>query len=177
MSAVIPENERSDAWIEEKVLQGVNKSLPLNKNQIKEAIELVKTGRVSDDLASAMDETLFTVSSIPAGMIDKPFALVTSPLQTIALPITAARNTGKTFLDPKNRTFRLAILAYARMNGINITEDNINDVYNLLDNPSSENLEELARGGLETIKDEYGLSDLNKALEKFKSLTERKKFT
>jgi hypothetical protein len=57
------------------------------------------------------------------------------------------------------------------MNGINITESNVNDIYNVLDNPSSDNLEELANGGLETIKEEYGLNDLSEALRKFKSLT------
>jgi hypothetical protein len=57
------------------------------------------------------------------------------------------------------------------MHGINITERNINDVYNLLDNPSSDNLEDLAKAGLDTIKEEYGFNDLNEAFQKFKSIT------
>lgn len=167
----------NDSWIYKKLLAGVNKSLPLNENQINEAITLVKTGRVKDDLKNSLDETIATFSNIPTGMLGNPFSILTSPLRTIAVPITAARNTAIIFLHPKNRTFRLAILAYARLNAINITEDNINDVYNILDNPNSENFEELAKAGLETIQDEYGLTDLNEALQKFMSLTNTDKFT
>ena len=164
-----PQND--DFWIEEKVKEGLDKSLPLNREQIKEAIKLVKTGEITDDLKSSLNEALSTVASVPTELLTNPLTIFNSPLNTIALPINAARNTAKVFVDPNNRTFRLAILAYARINGINITESNINDVYNLLDNPGFDNLEALAEGGLETIKEEYGLNDLSEAFHKYKSLT------
>lgn len=132
---------------------------------------MVKTGEITDDLKFSLIGALTTVAIVPTELLSNPLKIFTSPLNTLTLPITAARNTAKIFVEPNNRTFRLAILAYARMNGINITESNVNDVYNLLDNPSSHNLEELAKGGLETIKDEYGLNDLREAFQKFKSLT------
>ena len=163
--------QSNDFWIEEKVKEGLDKSLPLNREQIKEAIKLVKTGEITDDLKSSLNGALSSVGSVPTELLTNPLTILNSPLNTIALPITAARKTAKVFVDPNNRTFRLAILAYARMNGINITESNINDVYHLLDNPGLDNLEALAKGGLETIKAEYGLNDLSEALHKYKSLT------
>jgi hypothetical protein len=165
------QSQTNDSWIEEKVKDGLDQSLPLNPDQIREAIKLVKTGEITDDLKSSLNGALTTVASVPTELLRNPLKIFTSPLNTLTLPTITARNTAKIFVEPNNRTFRLAILAYARMNGINITESNVNDIYNVLDNPSSDNLEELANGGLETIKEEYGLNDLSEALRKFKSLT------
>ena len=167
----IDQSQFDESWLEKKLKEGVNTSLPLNNDQIKEAIKLIKTGKLGEDLKFSLNEGLTTFANVPAKLLKNPFSLFTSPLHTLALTETTARKAAKIFVDPNNRTFRLGILAYARMNGINITESNINEVYNLLDDPSSDNLEELAKGGLETIKDTYGLNDLSEALKKFKSLT------
>lgn len=167
----IDQSQFDESWLEKKLKEGVNTSLPLNNDQIKEAIKLIKTGKLGEDLKFSLNEGLTTFANVPAKLLKNPFSLFTSPLHTLALTETTARKAAKIFVDPNNRTFRLGILAYARMNGINITESNINEVYNLLDDHSSDNLEELAKGGLETIKDTYGLNDLSEALKKFKSLT------
>ena len=167
----IDQSQFDESWLEKKLKEGVNTSLPLNNDQIKEAIKLIKTGKLGEDLKFSLNEGLTTFANVPAKLFKNPFSLFTSPLHTLALTETTARKAAKIFVDPNNRTFRLGILAYARMNGINITESNINEVYNLLDDPSSDNLEELAKGGLETIKETYGLNDLSEALKKFKSLT------
>ena len=167
----IDQSQFDESWLEEKLKEAVNISLPLNNDQIKEAIKLIKTGKLGEDLKFSLNEGLTTFANVPAKLLKNPFSLFTSPLHTLALTETTARKAAKIFVDPNNRTFRLGILAYARMNGINITESNINEVYNLLDDHSSDNLEELAKGGLETIKDTYGLNDLSEALKKFKSLT------
>jgi hypothetical protein len=169
--ARIGQNQFNVSWIEEKIKEGVDKSIPLNRDQIKEAIQLVKTGEITDDIRTSLLGILRNATNVPSELLNNPTSIFYSPLHAISLPITTVRDTAKIFIDPNNHTFRLAILAYARMNGINITERNLNDLYNLLDNPNSDNLEELAKGGLETIKEEYGLNDLNEALQKFKSLT------
>lgn len=148
-------------------------ALPLRENEIREAIELIKTGKLSDEVKSTLKETLTTAAELPAELLNNPFALFASPLKTLGLPVRAARNTAKILVDPKKRTLRLAILAYARLHGINISENNITDVYNLLDHADAENLEDFARGGLETIKAEYGLNDLSEALQQYRLLTGR----
>ena len=62
---------------------------------------------------------------------------------------------------------RLAIIAYARMNGINITEENLNDLETALskDNPD---FYPLLVGLMDTMKKEYGYNDLTEAIDKIK---------
>lgn len=162
-----------DGALVAKIKEGMNRALPLQGDEIREAVELVKTGKLTDELKSTLEETLTTVAGVPADIVSNPSALLFSPLNTIAMPVKAAGNTAKAFLAPDKRALRLAILAYARLHGINITENNITDVYHLLDRADAESLEDLARGGLETVKAEYGLNDLAEALQQYKLITGR----
>jgi hypothetical protein len=63
------------------------------------------------------------------------------------------------FIKKDNRTMRLAIIAYARMNGINITEQNLNDLGTALSQDSPDFYPLLA-SLMDTMKKEYGFQDL-----------------
>jgi hypothetical protein len=76
----------------------------------------------------------------------------------------------KIFIHKDNPTMRLAIIAYARMNGINITEKNLDDLNDTLgDNPD---LYPLLAGAVDTMKEEYGSNDAKNGLQKAKEKIE-----
>ncbi|MDO9241139.1 MAG: hypothetical protein Q7U30_14080 [Methylicorpusculum sp.] len=83
--------------------------------------------------------------------------------------IKTAGNTAKIFFSPDNRTFRLAILAYARMNGVNIEEENIDDLYRYLESGHESDFDQLVEGGPDVMKDQYGLNNIEQVAQKFHS--------
>ncbi|MGR9099987.1 MAG: hypothetical protein ACU826_05410, partial [Gammaproteobacteria bacterium] len=83
-------------------------------------------------------------------------------------PAELASETANILIRKDNRTLRLAIIAYARMNGINITEENLDDLSELLDSDEP-NLYPLLHNAVATLKKEYGGDDAALGLQKAKN--------
>lgn len=76
-------------------------------------------------------------------------------------------DTVKIFINQDNKTMRFAIIAYARMNGINITEKNLDDLAIALDKDNPDFYPLLA-GAMDTMKKEYGIQDLTDKVNEIK---------
>lgn len=81
-------------------------------------------------------------------------------------------NSAMIFIDKDNETARLAIIAYARLNGINIDEDNLDQLAVALDRDDP-NLYPLLAGVIDTMKDEYGINDFRKGIKLAKDTIEK----
>ena len=84
---------------------------------------------------------------------------------------TASRvaRTARIFTAKENRSMRLAIIAYARLNGINITDRDLDTLDAFLDTNKEPDLSPLIETGLQTFADQYGLRDLGEARDKIRS--------
>ena len=154
-----------------KLKGGVNKSTPLTDKQMEDAFELLKTGQVKGDIKQ-------TILALLRGVIDFPGQELTDIPNIFGYPsdlskfpgVNTAGKTAKIFIKPDNRTFRLAILAYARMNGVNIEEKNLDDLYSYLEKGRESDFNKLVEGGLISMKNQYGLTDIETAAQKFHSI-------
>lgn len=82
-------------------------------------------------------------------------------------PLTeVVSETARIFTQKDNRSTRLAIIAYAHMNGINISEENLDDLNSALDKNNA-SLDPLLKGAIEILKQEYGFGDTQQVLDKF----------
>lgn len=178
---------------------GADRSLPLDENQRKQAWELLVTGRAKQDTRQSLFALLENLRKINPDTLKKtvtngtnPFSLIDAlakdakSLQAIqkGQPPVVLRNTlhtlqseplgeivsdsAKIFTSQDNPTMRLAIIAYARMNGVNLTEENLNDLNKALD-PNQPDLYPFLAGALNTLKQEYGVNDSQRAIEHLKN--------
>jgi len=76
----------------------------------------------------------------------------------------AVSDTARAFLRKDNRTMRLAILAYARTQGINITEDNLDQLEQALDKDNPDFYPLLA-GAVAALAKEYGVKELQNKMD------------
>lgn len=79
--------------------------------------------------------------------------------------------TARIFIQKDNRSTRLAIIAYAHMNGINISEENLDDLNSALDKNNA-SVDPLLKGAIETLKKEYGFNDTQQVLDKFNNFND-----
>jgi hypothetical protein len=153
-----------------KLKEGASTSIPLTEEQMKEAFNLLKTGQVKSDVKRTLIQLLKELHSAPDQVLSDLPNIFRNPLDFPDQPgINTAGNTAKIFISPDNRTFRLAILAYARINGVNIEEENIDDLYRYLDSGHESDFNKLVEGGLNVMKDQYGLTDIEQVAQKFHS--------
>lgn len=154
-----------------KIKEGANKSAPLTEEQMKEAFNLLKTGQMKSDAKKTTLELLREILSFSNQILTDIPNMFRNPLDFPKLPgINTAGRTAKIFINPDNRTFRLAILAYARMNGVNVEEKNLDDLYHYLATGRESDFDKLVEGGLNTMKDQYGLTDIEEAAQKLHSI-------
>lgn len=156
-----------------KLREGANKSMPLTEEQMKESFTLLKTGQVKSDIKDTMFKLFREIPNFPYQTLTGIPNIFRDPFDFLKLPgVNTAGKTAKIFIRPENRTFRLAILAYARMNGVNIEEKNIDDLYNFLEKGRESDFDALIEGGLHTMKDQYGLTDIEEAAQKLHTVSQ-----
>lgn len=166
-----PSMDLSYAKFKATLKEGADKSAPLTEAQIMEAFNLLKTGQVKSDTQKTILELLIRIPGFPGQLLTDIPNMFRNPLDFPHLPgVHTAGETAKIFIKPDNRTFRLAILAYARMNGVNITEQNLDDLYNYLVTGREAEFDKLVEGGLGTLKDQYGATDIEKAAQKLHAI-------
>jgi hypothetical protein len=100
------------------------------------------------------------------GKIDEPPATMT---RTLALLyglglVGQVRDLLQRILDPGNRSVRLALLLYARSNGFDITEKQLDVVYDALIATDRPDLGPILTEALEVMKDRYGGGELEAVL-------------
>jgi hypothetical protein len=150
--------------------EGADKSVPLTEEQMKEAFTLLRTGQVKSDVKRSLIQLLKAVHNSPDQVLSDVPNIFRNPMDFPSQPgIKTVGYTAKIFISPDNRTFRLAILAYARMNGVNIEEENIDDLYRYLESGHESDFDKLVEGGLDVMKDQYGLNDIEQVAQKFHS--------
>jgi hypothetical protein len=64
----------------------------------------------------------------------------------------------RTLIAPDNRTFRLAIVVYARLHGVNIDVEDLDAVYRAID-PADPDLSRLFARGLVRVREKYGRAE------------------
>lgn len=156
----------------DKLKEGVDKSAPLTEEQMKEAFNLLKTGQVKTDIKHTILKLMTEIRELPSHLSTQTEIpnIFRNPLDFPKLPgIKTAGETAKIFIKPDNKTFRLAILVYARTHGINIEEKNLDDLYNYLESNNEADFNALVHGGINTMKDQYGVTDIEQVLQSVKS--------
>lgn len=86
--------------------------------------------------------------------------------------IIKVAKTARIFTDKNNRSMRLAVIAYARMNGINITEQDLDTMDNFFNTNKDPDITPLVLAGLQMFADQYGLNDIQAAKDKIKNSDE-----
>lgn len=90
------------------------------------------------------------------GRLDERRRILTNTLRVLlgrAAP-EALVETIRTLIAPENRTFRLAIVVYARLQGVDIDVEDLDAVYNAI-NPKDPDLGRLLDRGLERVREKY----------------------
>jgi hypothetical protein len=176
--------------------KAVNGTDLLNQQQRMEAWQLLVSGRTENDVRVTIESLISTLAKInPTRLRDqlnhiinprKDLGLLGSLLIDLnpAIGQSILSNTIETikkepvyevvadaaliFTNKDNRSMRLAIIAYAHMNGININEENIDDLNSFLDKNNS-NLNPLLEGAIDSLKQEYEINDAKQVLDKIKA--------
>jgi len=162
-----------------KLKEGAGKSVPLNEEQIKAAFELLINGQAKRDVKDTILAQLKAIPRIPRQMLTDIPNIFRNPTDLPRLPgFDVASKTAISIIRPdqqdpeRNRVFRLAILAYARINGVNIEEENLTDLCDYLETGTQADFKKLVENGLEVMKDQYGVTDIKKAAKKFHSISQ-----
>lgn len=162
-----------------RLIEGAGKTVPLNEEQIKAAFELLINGQAKRDVRDTVFAQLKAIPRIPRQMLTDIPNIFRNPTDLPRLPgFDVAAKTAILIIRPdkkdpeRNRVFRLAILAYARMNGVNIDEENLTDLCDYLETGTKSDFTKLVENGLEVMKDQYGLTDIKKAAKKFHSISQ-----
>jgi len=159
--------------------EGAGKTVPLDEEQIKAAFELLIIGQAKRDVKDTILAQLKAIPRIPGQMLTDIPNIFRNPTDLPRLPgFDVAAKTAISIIRPdkqdpeRNRVFRLAILAYARMNGVNIEEENLTDLCDYLETGTQADFTKLVENGLEVMKDQYGVTDIKKAAKKFHSISQ-----
>jgi hypothetical protein len=162
-----------------KLKEGADKSAPLTEAQMKGAFDLLKNGQAESDVKDTIIDLLKSIPSFPSQVLNDIPNIFRNPTDLPRLPgFDVAAKTAISIIRPdkdtpeKNRIFRLAILAYARMNGVNIEEKNLIDLCNFLETGTQSDFTKLVENGLETMKDQYGVNDIEMAAKKLHSISQ-----
>ncbi|MCQ8106400.1 hypothetical protein NP590_20015 [Methylomonas sp. SURF-2] len=162
-----------------KLKEGADNSAPLTEDQIKAAFELLKNGRAERDVKDTIIDLLKSIPSFPGQVLHDIPNIFRGPTDFPNLPgFDVVAKTAISIIRPdkanpeKNRIFRLAILAYARMNGVNIEEKNLMDLCDFLETGTQADFTKLIDNGLAAMKDQYGVSDIETAAKKLHSISQ-----
>lgn len=74
--------------------------------------------------------------------------------------------TAHIFTNKNNRSSRLAIIAYARMHGIKLTEDDLDKLDQFLDTTNESDLSPLIKVGIDKLAEKYGSKDIQAFIQK-----------
>lgn len=162
-----------------KLKEEADNSAPLTEEQIKAAFELLKNGRAERDVKDTIIDLLKSIPNFPGQVLHDIPNIFRSPTDFPNLPgFDVVAKTAISIIRPdkddpeKNRIFRLAILAYARMNGVNIEEKNLIDLCDFLETGTQADFRKLIDNGLDVMKDQYGVNDIETAAKKLHSISQ-----
>ncbi|KJV05167.1 hypothetical protein [Methylocucumis oryzae] len=124
-----------------KLLESIDKSAPLTDKDTQAAFKLLTTGQAESDIKDTVLGMLNQIPRFPAQILADIPNIFRDPTDFPRLPgFDVAAKSINSIIRPdkahpdKNRIFRLAILAYARMNGINLEETNLLDLSDFFSN-------------------------------------------
>lgn len=156
-----------------------DRSLPLKEEDVRSAFDLLKSGQAEKDVKDTLLNLLKSIPLFPTQVLTNIPNIFRNPTDLPSLPgFDVASKTIISIVRPnkddpeKNRIFRLAILAYARMNGVNIEEKNLMDLCDFLESGKESDFTKFVENGLETMKDQYGVTDIQTAAKKLHSISQ-----
>lgn len=123
---------------------------PSNSAQCEQAIKALLTNQDHDQLGSCAPGTVGKI--VDKIKSDK----ITSPII----------ETAHIFTNKNNRSSRLAIIAYAKMHGINLTEDDLDKLDQFLDTSKESDLSPLIKVGIDKLAEKYGGKDVQAFIKK-----------
>jgi hypothetical protein len=110
---------------------------------------------VSDDLAGRGEETPRDVlTALRDGRIDRAILPKTLGVVLNRAATKEVAETLRALIGPENRTVRLAILIYARTQGVDIDEEDLDALYQAID-PANPDLSPLLNRGLDRLTTQY----------------------
>jgi hypothetical protein len=123
-------------------------------------------GGIFGDVFQLLESINAVADDLKDGKLDEPPPAMS---RTLALlygfgTATQIRDLLARILAPENRSVRLALLLYARANGFDISEQQLDVVYGNLVNTDRPNLGPVLAEGLEFMKSRYGGAELEAAL-------------
>ncbi|MDD5581299.1 MAG: hypothetical protein PHY16_18770 [Methylobacter sp.] len=156
-----------------------DKALPLQEDDVRGAFNLLLSGQAETDIKDTLLNLLKSIPRFPAQIVADLPNIFRNPTDLPGLPgFDVASKTVLSIIRPdnsdpeKNRIFRLAILVYARMNGVNIDEKNLMDLCDFLENDDQPAFTQLVVDGLETMKAHYGVTDIQDAAKKLHAISQ-----
>ena len=123
---------------------------PSNDAQCEQGIKALLTNQDYDQLGSCAPGTVGKI--VDKLKSDK----ITSPII----------ETAHIFTNKNNRSSRLAIIAYAKMHGINLTEDDLDKLDQFLDTSKESDLSPLIKVGIDKLAEKYGGKDVQAFIKK-----------
>ncbi len=211
--------EKFNKLVDKLIEEGAVKKTELDKEQIKEAFNLVKSGQFKSDVEHTFASLLINVRNLqssflteimersrdPASSFDtirnSPQYLQINPKNSVQCEegikkIFVEQNydsvgacapgaigkifdklkrdettsivieTTRIFTNKNNRSSRLAIIAYAKMYGINITEENLDELNRFLDTSKESDFSPLIKIGIDKLSERYGGKDIQSFIKK-----------
>ncbi|MBV6447988.1 hypothetical protein [Nitrosomonas sp.] len=123
---------------------------PNNNIQCEQGIKVLLTNQNYDNLGSCAP-----------GAVGKIVDKLKTDKTTSALIETA-----RIFTNKNNRSSRLAIIAYAKMYGINLTEDDLDKLDEFLNISKESDLSPLIKVGIDKLAERYGVKDIQSFIKK-----------
>jgi hypothetical protein len=119
-----------------------------------ELVAAIRRDMRDDPSASPRD----VLAGLGAGRLDR--RLFTNTLRVLlgAAAPAALAETVRTLIAPENRTFRLAIIVYARLHGVDIDVEDLDAVHRAID-PAAPDLSPLFARGLVRIREKYARAE------------------
>lgn len=205
--------------VDKLIKEDVVKKTGLDREQIKEAFNLVKSGEFKNDLDYTRDSLIKNIGIIQHSLRAKIRETVTNPQSSFELirnspeylqinpnnstqceqgikvlltnqnydnlgscapgavgkivdklktdkTTSALIETARIFTNKNNRSSRLAIIAYAKMYGINLTEDDLDKLDGFLNTSKESDLSPLIKVGIDKLAERYGVKDIQSFIKK-----------
>ena len=109
---------------------------------------------VSDDLAGRGETPRNVLTALRDGRIDRAILPNTLGVVLNRAATKEVAETLRALIGPENRTVRLAILIYARTQGVDIDEEDLDALYQAID-PANPDLSPLLNSGLDRLTTQY----------------------
>ncbi len=122
------------------------------------------------DLGDSLDSLPDILEDLEDGKLDQTPKVMTNTLGVLfrqSQSVSSIIETVRTLIGPENESVRLAIIVYARSQGVNINEDDLDAVHQALDTDNP-NLGPVVLAGFDYLEREYGVKTARRVVRRMK---------